>query len=294
MNAIVYNKYGPPEVLYLQEIERPLPGNDEVLIKVKASTVTPMDWRFRNGKTFIARMMTGVIKPKIKILGIEFSGDVVMVGSKVKKFKETDEVFGRAKKGGAHAEYISVSEDEIELKPSESTFQEAAGITFCGTTALFGLRNTEKVQRGQKVLVDGASGGVGTFGVQLAKFHKTEVSAVCRGSNHDLVKKLGADKVIDYWKEDFTLNRVQYDIISTVLTFPLVVQMILTSMFGGKKAKYFFTDFKSDDLRFLKEMIDDGKLRTVIDKSFPLNDIVEAHRYAELGHAKGKVIVTIP
>ncbi|MCK4465887.1 MAG: NAD(P)-dependent alcohol dehydrogenase, partial [Bacteroidales bacterium] len=198
MKAIVYTKYGTPDVLKLTEAEKPIPKDNEVLVKVHASTVTPMDWKFRSGKIFLARLMTGLFKPKNNILGVEFSGVIEEIGKNVTQFKVRDKVFGRAKKGGAHAEYICVPEKEIAVNPSNNSFEEAAGITFGATTALCNLRDSGNIKKGQKVLINGDSGGVGTFAVQFTKFYETEVTAVCSTSNHELVKGLGADKVIDY------------------------------------------------------------------------------------------------
>ena len=317
MRAIVYTKYGKADVLKLKEVEQPVPAIDEVLIKIETSTVTPMDWKFRKGKTILARLlMTGPFRPRINILGVEFSGVIQEVGKNTSRFEVNNKVFGRAKKGGAHAEYISVNEKEITKNPINSTFEEAAGITFGGTTALYYLRDIAKIQEGQKVLINGASGGVGSFAIQIAKYYNAEVTAVCSSANHDLVKSLGADKTIDYTKEDFIHNRVKYDVIfdcvgkrnfsdckrslnkggvylSTVLTFTLLVQMIITSLFPVKKAKFVLADFVPDDLDFLRKLYEEKHIKTVIDKIYPIEEIIEAHEYAQSGHAKGKIIIFI-
>ena len=316
MKAIVYTKYGTPDVLKLTEAEKPIPKDNEVLVKVHASTVTPMDWKFRSGKIFLARLMSGLFKPKIKILGVEFSGEIEDIGKYVTQFKVHDKVFGRAKKGGAHAEYICAPENEIVVNPSNISFEKAAGITFGATTALCNLRDSGNIKKGQKVLINGASGGVGTFAVQIAKYYEAEVTAVCSTSNLKMVIDLGADKFIDYTKEDFTQNEEIYDIIfdcvgkrtfseckkslikngiyiSTVITFPLLLHMFSSSLFGGKKAKFILPDVKTKDLLFIKKLIKDGKLKTVIDKFYPLSEPIEAHKYAEKGHAKGKIVITM-
>jgi NADPH:quinone reductase-like Zn-dependent oxidoreductase len=317
MKAHVYNRYGAPDVLKLLDIEKPVPGDQEVLIKVHASSVTPMDYKIRSGKMFLIRLvMSGLFKPKMKVLGVEFSGEIEAVGNKVTQHKIGEKVFGRAKNGGAHAQFLCVNKNEIALNPSNMSFEEAAGITFGATTALCFLRDGGNITEGQKVLINGASGGVGTFAVQLAKHYKAEVTAVCSSSNLDWVKELGANKLIDYTKQDFTKDGEQYDIIfdcvakrtfsqcknslndsgiylSTVMTLSLLLQMIRTSKGSGRKAKFLLPDFSPDDLLLLKQLIEEGKLRTVIDKMFPINKIVEAHTYAEKGHAKGKVIVSI-
>jgi NADPH:quinone reductase-like Zn-dependent oxidoreductase len=318
MKAIVYTKYGPPDVLQLKEVEKPTPKDNEVLIKIHASTVTPMDWRFRNGKTLIARFMTGLIKPKTSyhILGVEFSGEIEAVGRDVKRFKQGDQVYGGGPPSGAHAEYVCIPEEKVGIKPSNMTFEEAAGVTFAGTTALKFLREKGNIQEGQKVLINGASGGVGTFAVQLAKYFGADVTGVCSTSNLEMVQSLGVDKVIDYTKEDFTKTGRTYDIIfdavgkrsfsqckgslnrggiylSTVATIPLLLQMLWTSKIGDKKAVFALLPFVPEDLIFLKDAIEAGKIRTVIDRTYPFSEIAEAHRYAEKGHAKGKVVITV-
>ena len=317
MKAIVYTKYGKPDVLLVKEVKKPTPKDDEVLIKVETSTVTPMDWKFREGKTFLARLiMTGLFRPKINILGVEFSGVIEEVGKNISVFKVNDNVFGRAKKAGAHAEYICVDEHEVALNPSNTTFEEASGITFGATTALCNLRDHAKIKEGQKVLINGASGGVGSFAVQIAKYYNAEITAVCSSINHDLVRSLGANNVIDYTKENFTSNGVKYDIIfdcvgktkysecknslnnggiflSTVLTFYLLVQMIISLLFTRKKAKFVLADFVPADLVFLKKLYEEGDIKTVIDKIYPIEEIIEAHEYAQKGHAKGKIIISV-
>jgi len=315
MKAIVYTKYGPPDVLELKEVEKPAPKDNEVLIKVHASTVTPMDWRFRNGKTIIARFMTGLLRPKNSILGVELAGEVEAVGKDVKLFKQGDQVFGGGRPG-AHAEYTCMPEDKVAMKPSNMTYEEAAAVHFGAVTALLFLRDYGCIQSGQKVLINGASGGVGTFAVQLAKYFRAEVTGVCSTTNLELVQSLGADRVIDYTKEDFTKSGQTYDIIfdavgkssfskcksalnrngiylSTVATIPLILQMLWTSKIGSKKAIFAMSPLNKEDLIFLKDLIEAGKVRSIIDRCYPLEQTAEAHRYAEQGHAKGKVVITL-
>jgi len=315
VKAIVYTKYGPPDVLQLKEVEKPAPKENEVLIKVCATTVTPMDWRFRQGKTIIARFMTGLLKPKNSILGVEFAGEVEAVGKAVKQFKKGDQVYGGGRPG-AHAEYVCMPEDKVAMKPTNMTYEEAAAVPFGATSSLQFLRDKGNIQSGQKVLINGASGGVGTFAVQLAKYFGAEVTGVCSTTNLELVQSLGADKVIDYTKEDFTKTGQTYDIIfdavgkssfskcksslkqkgiylSTVATIPLLLQMLWTSMIGSKKAIFIIVPLRKEDLVFLKDIIEAGKIKTVIDRSYPLSQTAEAHRYAEKGHAKGKVVITL-
>ncbi|HEY41534.1 MAG TPA: NAD(P)-dependent alcohol dehydrogenase [Dehalococcoidia bacterium] len=317
MKAVICTGYGPPEVLQLQEVPKPVPKDNEVLIKVHATTVTPMDWRLRQpGMNIIARMIAGLIKPKNPILGTEFAGEIESAGKDVKRFKEGDQVYGGAPPFGAHAEYVCMPENKVGIKPLNMTFEEAAGVTFAGTTALKYLREKGHIQEGQKVLVNGASGGVGTFAVQLAKYFGTDVTGVCSTSNLEMVKSIGADMVIDYTKEDFTKTGETYDIIfdavgkrsfsqcksslnrggiylNTVATIPLLLQMLWTAKIGDKKAVFALLPFTPEDLVFLKDVIEAGKVKTVIDRTYPLSDITEAHRYVETGHKKGNVVITV-
>ena len=315
MKAIVYTKYGPPNVLELKEVEKPAPKDNEVLIKVHASTVTPMDWRFRQGKNIIARMMAGPIKPRNSILGVELAGEVEAAGKDVRLFKEGDQVYGGGRPG-AHAEYVCMPEEKVSMKPTNMTFEEAAGVPFSATTALYFLKERGKIQDGQKVLINGASGGVGTFTVQLAKYFGADVTGVCSTTNLELVQSIGADRVIDYTKEDFTKNGQTYDIIfdtvgkrsfsqcksslnhrgiylSTVATIPLLLQMLWTSKIGSKKAIFTLPPCSTKELDFLKDVIEAGRMKTVIDRTYPLSDTAEAHKYSENGHAKGKVVITL-
>jgi len=317
MKAVVYTKYGPPDVLKHVEVDKPVPKDNEVLIKVHTSTVSPMDFRFRQGTTFIARFMTGLLKPKpgVQILGVEFTGEVEAVGKDVRLFKQGDTVYGGGQPG-AHAEYICMPEEKVSLKPANINCEEAAGVPFAGTSALYYLKYKADIQAGQKVLINGASGGVGTFAVQLAKYYGTEVTGICSTANLEMVASLGADKVIDYTKEDFTKNGQTYDIIldavgkrsfsqckkslkpggfyiNTVATVPLLLQMLWTSRIGNKKVIFGIPPCTTKEFDILREIIEAGKMKTVIDRTYPLNDIAEAHAYAEKGHARGKVVINV-
>jgi NADPH:quinone reductase-like Zn-dependent oxidoreductase len=316
MKAVVYEKYGPPEVLQLKEVEKPTPKDNEVLIIIYATTVTPMDWHFRQpGMNIIARMMAGPIKPNNPILGVELAGEVEAVGKDVKLFKQGDQVYAGGKPGG-HTEYACMPEEKVGMKPTNMTYEEAAGVPFCGTTALYFLKGMGGIQDGHKVLINGASGGVGTFAVQMAKYYGAEVTGVCSTTNLELVQSLGSDRVIDYTKEDFTKNGQTYDIIfdavgkrsfpqcknslkqrgiylGTIATFPLLLQMLWTSKIGDKKAKFSLPPCTTKELDILKDIIEAGKMKTVIDRTYPLSDIAEAHRYSENGHAKVKIVITV-
>ena len=323
MKAIVYAEYGAPDVLQIQELEKPVPKDNEVLIKIFAATVSSEDCTFRKGKPFVARFATGLVKPKIKILGSYLSGEVEAVGKGVTRFKTGDQVFGATSaEFGAHAEFICLPEDgALALKPTNLSYGDAVSVCAGGLTALPFLRDAGKIQRGQKVLINGASGSVGSAAVQLAGYLGAEVTGVCSSANVEMVQSLGAARVIDYTKEDFTQSGESYDIIFdtvgkssfsrckaslkpdgiyllTVLTWPILWQMLWTAKIGNKRAIITFTGLrpdneKRDDLNILKELAESGKVKPVIDKSYSLEQAVEAHRYVDTGHKKGNVLLTM-
>lgn len=322
MQAIVATKYGPPDVLYLGEAEKPTPKPDEVLIRVHATTVGPADAAFRKGEPFLVRLFGGLRKPK-STPGDVLAGEVEAVGTDVTRFAEGDQVFGTAAPdGGTHAEYVCLPEDgALAVKPSSMTYDEAAAVCDGALVAMGFLRDKADIQQGQSILINGASGSVGTFAVQIAKHFDAEVTGVCSTSNVELVKSLGADAVIDYTQEDFTKSGEQYDIIfdavgkssysrckgslkpsgiylTTVLSAGIIFQMGRTKLFGSKTAAFVATGLKSpskkaEHLWFLRELVEAGDLHSVIDRRYPLEDIAEAHRYVDTGHKKGNVVMTL-
>jgi NADPH:quinone reductase-like Zn-dependent oxidoreductase len=319
MKAAVYEKYGMPGVIKIKEMEKPVPKDNEVLIKIYATTVTAVDSIFRQGNQFFARLATGITKPKNQILGAEFSGEVESVGKEVKLFKPGDYVFGAYE--GTHCEYICLPEESAVItKPSNMNFNEAAAVPYGTLTALPFLRDNGKIKNNQKVLIIGASGSVGTYAVQLAKYFGAEVTGVCSTSNLEMIKSIGADKVIDYTKEDFTSNGEKYDIIfdtvgkssflscknsltkngiflTAAISTAILFQMLWTSNLSSKKAQIAFTGLRSagdkaKDLVLIKEFIESGKIKAIVDKTFPLEQIAEAHNYVDKGHKKGNVVIT--
>jgi NADPH:quinone reductase-like Zn-dependent oxidoreductase len=322
MKAVVYTKYGSPDVLQLREVEKPTPKENEVLIKIYVTTVEATDAIFRQGSNFSARLFTGLFKPKFAIPGDMFAGEIEAVGSGVKRFKKGDRVSGASPSFGTHAQYLCLPEDSpMAIKPDDMTYEEIVSIHPGALTALPNLRDAANVQRGQKVLINGASGSIGSSAVQLAKYFGAEVTGVCSTANVDMVKSLGADVVIDYTKEDFTRTGQTYDVVfdtvgkssfsrckgslkqggmylTTALTSAIMRQMLWTSKFGGKKAKIVFAGLRSEsqkneDLAFLLGLIEARALKPVTDRCYPLEQIAEAHRYVEKGHKKGNVVIMV-
>ena len=319
MKAIIYTQYGPPDVLQLKEVEKPVPKDDEVLVKIHAAAANPLDWHFMRASPFIIRFISGLLKPKNKILGADIAGQVEAVGTNVKQFNLGDQVYGEISRGG-FAEYVCVTEDKLVLKPANLSFEQAAAVPIAGLTALQCLRNQGQIQLGQKVLINGASGGVGTFAVQIAKFWGVEVTGVCSARNVEMVRSIGADRVIDYTSEDFTQNGQLYDLIldnvgnrsvsdikrilaanGTYLLNAyapaLMLQLMLragNSKTGGQTMRN--TDVMKPnqaDLEYLKALIEADKVISVIDKVYPLSEVADAIRHLEEGHARGKVVITV-
>ena len=319
MKAIICTKYGPPDVLQLKEVEKPTPKGNEVLIKIHATTVNRTDCGFRKAEPFIVRLFSGLIRPKRTILGSELAGVVEAVGKDVKLFKKGDQVFGLTGDNfGAHAEYICLPEEaSIVTKPVNMTYEEAAAVCD-GAMLAFNYIRKINLQKGQKILINGASGSIGTAGVQLSKHYGAKVTAVCNTKNLELVKSLGADEVIDYTKDDFTKNDQTYDVVfdavgkssflrcknlikqggvyfSTDLGFlaqnPFLA--LLTTKIGSKKVMFPIPKDSKEDVSFFKELIEKGKFKAVIDRKYPLEQIAEAHRYVDKGHKKGNVVITV-
>jgi NADPH:quinone reductase and related Zn-dependent oxidoreductases len=319
IKAITFTKYGPPEVLKLKEVEKPIPKNNEVLIKIHATTVNRTDCGFRNPEYFIVRVIGGLFKPKKNILGNEMAGEVEAIGKDVKTFKKGDQVFGLSTlKFGAHAEYICISEKgSITTKPNNMSFEEAAAVCDGLMLAMTYIREID-FKNVKRILINGASGSIGSACVQLAKFYGANITAVCNTKNLELVKSLGADKVIDYTKEDFTKNEQIYDVIidavgkssyfrcrkllksggiyySTELGFlsQNIFLALLTPIISNKKVKFPIPKDSKKDIVFLKELIEAGKYKAIIDRTYPFEQIIEATRYVETGEKTGNVVIII-
>jgi NADPH:quinone reductase-like Zn-dependent oxidoreductase len=319
MKAIVYTEYGPPDVLQFTEVAKPTPKDDEVLIRIHAASLNSLDWRLMRGKLVFARLFAGGLrKPKDGRPGRDVAGQVEAVGRNVTQFKPGDEVFGACR--GAFAEYACTIEDRLALKPANISFEDAAAVAVAALTALQGLRDKGHIQRGQKVLIDGASGGVGTFAVQFAKSFGAEVTAVCSTRNVETARSIGAHHVIDYTREDFTRSGQRYDLILAANAYHSIfdyrralgqngiyvmaggggAQILqgmllgpLLSLIGSKKMRFFITKRSKTDLALLKDLLEAGKIVPVIARRYPLRDAAEALRYLAEGHAQGKVVITV-
>jgi NADPH:quinone reductase-like Zn-dependent oxidoreductase len=321
MKAILFTKYGSPDVLQLSEVEKPAPKDNQVLVKVYAASANPLDWHRMRGEPFLTRLGEGLRQPKNMKLGADIAGRVEAVGSSVTEFQPGDEVFGSVGAGG-FSEYVCAREKYFALKPENLSFEQAAAAPVVGFTALQGLRDTGQIQAGQKVLVNGAAGGVGTFAVQIARSYGAEVTGVCSTGNLDMVRSIGADHAIDYTREDFSRIGKRYDLIYDAIgnrsvlayrraltpngkcviagftTLPRLFEHLilgqLVSKVGSRKV-VFMGVAKTDkqDLLILKELLETGKVVPVIDKCYPLSETAEALRYLEKGHARGKVIINV-
>jgi NADPH:quinone reductase-like Zn-dependent oxidoreductase len=324
MKAIIYCDYGPPEVLQLAAIGKPVPNDNQLLVRVRAASVNPYDWHFIRGTPSIMRLGVGLRKPKNSRLGVDYAGTVEAVGKNVKEFKPGDEVFGG--KTGAFAQYICVSEKGAVRKPANLTFEQAGSVQIAGVTALDALRDHAKVQPGQKVLINGASGGVGTFAVQIGKVLGAHVTGVCSGRNAEMVRRLGADEVIDYTKEDFAKAGRQWDVIIDnvpnhslgecrhslkpngkyimiggggpeeghwIGPFARIIQLMLEKPFVHQEMSMMMAEPTKADLNYLRDLMETGKVTPVIDRTYKLSEVPEAIRYLEQGHARGKVAITV-
>jgi NADPH:quinone reductase-like Zn-dependent oxidoreductase len=321
MKAIVHHHYGSPDVLHVEEVENPTVGDNEVLIKVRAASVNPYDWHFMRGEPYVLRLFTGLSKPKDPRLGFDVAGEVEAVGKNVTQFKTGDPVFGMCK--GAFAEWACVRESSLAMKPENVTFEAAASVGIAALTALQGLRDKGRIQPGHKVLINGASGGVGTFAVQIAKSFGAEVTGVCSTRNVEMVRSLGADRVIDYTREDFSKGAPRYDIFLDCVgnrslsacgrvlnpggiyvaaggtadkwmigTLARMIAQSIFSWFGSRKFVGLLAKPSKEDLIFIRDLMKAGKIKPVIDRYYKLSEVSEAIRYLEDGHARGKVVVT--
>ena len=324
MKAIVYTQYGSPDVLQLKDVEKPTPKDNEVLVKIHAASANPADWHLMRAEPFLARLENGLFKPKNPRLGADVAGRVEAVGRNVTQFQVGDEVFGSLALNNlrSFAEYLCANEDELVLKPTNITFEQAAAVPLAALTALQGLHHKGQIQSGQKVLINGASGGVGSFAVQIAKSVGAEVTGVCSTQNLDMVRSIGADHVIDYTQEDFTNNGQHYDLIycavgnrsitdykralkpqgACVIAGFINLRLLFEHMIlgprrsktGGQRVGVSgTTKTNKKDLVFMTELLETGKVVPVIDRCYPLSETAEAIRYLETGRAKGKVVITV-
>ena len=322
MKAAVYRRYGPPNVIQINEVEKPVPNDNQVLIEVRAASVNPYDWHFMRGTPYLVRIIAGLRKPKDTRLGVDVAGQVEAVGMNVTQFKPGDKVFGSCR--GAFAEYACASESAVVLKPDNVTFEQAASVPIAGFTALQGLRDKGQVQPGQKVLVNGAGGGVGTFAVQIARSYGADVTGVCSTGKADMVRSIGANRVIDYTQEDFTKSGQRYDVFfdavgnhslsacRRVLNLkgiyvgaggtsdpwmigPLthMIAAFGLSRFGSQKFVGLLARNRQDDLKTMRELMESGKVTPVIDRRYRLSEVPEAIGYLEEGHARGKVVISL-
>jgi NADPH:quinone reductase-like Zn-dependent oxidoreductase len=321
MKAIAYQNYGSPDVLKYEEIEKPTAGDNEVMVKVRAAAVNPLDWHFMRGEPYAMRVMTGLRKPKVTRLGVDMAGQVEAVGKNVTQFKPGDNVFGTCR--GAFAEYACAPESDLIIKPENVTFEQAASIPVAALTALQGLRDKGRIQSGQKVLINGAAGGVGTFAVQIARSFGAEVTGVCSTRNVEMVRAIGATQVIDYTQEDFTKSGQRYDLIldcfathslsalrrilypkgryvgvggpnqSLVGMLTYLIKLLVYSRAVSQKFVMFIAKSSKDDMTFMCELMEAGKVKPVIDRRYRLSEVSEAIRYLEEGHARGKVVITL-
>jgi NADPH:quinone reductase-like Zn-dependent oxidoreductase len=321
MKAIVYRTYGSPDVLRLEDVDKPIPGDAEILLRIRAAAANPVDYHLMGG-TYILRLMTGLRKPKPTRPGVDLAGEVEAVGRNVTRFQPGDAVFGTAR--GAFAESVCAQENRLALKPANLSFEQAAALPVAGLTALQGLRDKARVQPGQQVLINGAAGGVGTFAVQIAKSLGAEVTGVCSTRNVDLVRSLGADQVVDYTRNDFIRSRERYDVIfdcvgnrpfsacRRVMTskgifvavgmrpggrwigpLPHLLKLLVSSWFVSQKVVFFVARVNPEELVALKELVEANQVTPAIDRRYPLSEAPEAIRYLKAGHARGKVVITI-
>jgi len=321
MKAVVCHNYGSPDLLKCERIEKPTPGSDQVLIRVRAASVNPADWHLKRGSPYVMRLMTGLRRPKEPRLGVDVAGQVEAVGKDVTRFKPGDEVFGTAR--GTFAEYVCASETALVMKPDNVTSEQAAAVPLAAYTALQGLRNKGRIRSGQKVLINGAAGGVGTFAVQIAKSFGAEVTGVCSTRNVDMVRSIGADHAIDYSREDFTKGGQRYDLVFDLVAnhslsavrrvlnpngvyigagvlgvrspagiLTRLIAAPVLSRFVSQKLVMLLARRNNDDLNFLRDLMEAGKITPVIDRCYRLNEVPEAIRRLETHHAQGKIVIT--